>query len=203
MPIPEHPVVLDAAGEYLEQAINLDPDYGLAWSRWPNLSSDNADNGWVAPTEGFERARTAGTARAAAEPGSCGGAQLELQYVHLTFDWDWAAAEAEEQRRLPLIRPDPWVLEIAGILLARSATGTTRSGKLRAALVRDPLNTLCDLESRIHLLPGAVDSQESEGMYRRLLELEPDFLWTRGYLGQDAAGTGQSGGGACDRAAGS
>jgi tetratricopeptide (TPR) repeat protein len=52
---------------------------------------------------------------------------------------------------------------------------------LRAALVRDPLNTVAiyNLGTAYYFAGRYADS---ECMYRRLLELAPGFLWTRGVL---------------------
>ena len=50
------------------------------------------------------------------------------QYIYQPLDWDWAAAEAELQRALPLILTDPLALQAPGYSLLLSAVGTRRSG---------------------------------------------------------------------------
>ena len=172
---------LDAAGEYLEQAIKLDPDYGLAWSQLSEISVNKADQGLVNVTEGYERARRAAQRAAQLSP-ELAEARARLQYVHVAFDWDWVAAEADGRQALAITTTDPEVLNTAGVLSYVLGRWDNAERQLRAALVRDPLNTYA-MWNLGFTYYGAGRFADSEGVYRKLLEIQPDFVWGRNYLG--------------------
>jgi len=172
---------LDAAGEYLEQAIKLDPDYGLAWSQLSEISVNKADQGLVNVTEGYERARRAAQRAAQLSP-ELAEARARLQYVHVAFDWDWVAAEADGRQALAITTTDPEVLNTAGVLSYVLGRWDNAERQLRAALVRDPLNTYA-MWNLGFTYYGAGRFAESEGVYRKLLEIQPDFVWGHNYLG--------------------
>ena len=48
---------LEAAGGYLDQAIKLDPNFGLAWSTLALNVIVQTDNGVFPPKEGYQRSR--------------------------------------------------------------------------------------------------------------------------------------------------
>jgi adenylate cyclase len=172
---------LDAAGEYLEQAIKLDPNYGLAWSQLSEISHNKADQGLVDVTEGYERSRQAAQRASQLSP-ALAEAHARLQYVHLAFDWDWVAAEAEGRQALTITTTDPEVLNTAGILSYVLGRWDDAERQIRAALVRDPLNTYA-MWNLGFTYYGAGRFADAEGVYRRLLEIQPDFVWGRNYLG--------------------
>ena len=172
---------LDAAGEYLEQAIKLDPDYGLAWSQLSEISVNKADQGLVNVTEGYERARRAAQRAAQLSP-ELAEARARLQYVHVAFDWDWVAAEADGRQALAITTTDPEVLNTAGVLSYVLGRWDNAERQLRAALVRDPLNTYA-MWNLGFTYYGAGRFADSEGVYRKLLEIQPDFVWGHNYLG--------------------
>ena len=172
---------LDAAGEYLEQAIKLDPNYGLAWSQLSEISHNKADQGLVDVTEGYERSRQAAQRASQLSP-ALAEAHARLQYVHLAFDWDWVAAEAEGRQALAITTTDPEVLNTAGILSYVLGRWDNAERQIRAALVRDPLNTYA-MWNLGFTYYGAGRFADSEGVYRKLLEIQPDFVWGHNYLG--------------------
>jgi TolB-like protein/Tfp pilus assembly protein PilF len=171
----------DAAGEYLEQAIKLDPNYGRAWSKLAKILVDKADSNFMDVTEGYERARLAAQRASQLSP-ELADAHARLQYVYLNHDWDWAAAEAEGQRALAITATDPDVLNVAGVLSFALGRWDDAERQLRAALVRDPLNTY-SMWNLGFTYYGAGRFAHSEGIYRKLLEMEPGFPWGRNYLG--------------------
>jgi TolB-like protein/Flp pilus assembly protein TadD len=172
---------LNAAGEYLEQAIKLDPNYGLAWSQLSEISHNKADQGLVDVTEGYERSRQAAQRAVQLSP-ALAEAHARLQYVHLAFDWDWVAAEAEGRRALTITTTDPEVLNTAGILSYVLGRWDNAERQIRAALVRDPLNTYA-MWNLGFTYYGAGRFADSEGVYRKLLAIQPDFVWGNNYLG--------------------
>ena len=62
--------------------------------------------------------------------------------------------------------------------------------QFRAALVRDPLNGFLIWNlGNVYYRAGRFS--EAEGMFRTLLEVEPDFLWTRVYYGKTLLAMGK------------
>ena len=108
----------------------------------------------------------------------------------MTLDWDWAAAEAEGQRALAIDPTNPLRCRRPEGSLRRSAVGTTRSGNFarRSSVIRSTPMRSATSEWPI---TAQVDSQKPKRMYRKLLELEPGFVWTRGYLGKTLLAQGK------------
>ncbi len=174
---------IDAEGEYLEQAIKLDPNYGRAWSGLALNVNSKTDNGVLDPNVGYPRVRQLAQHALQLSPDLAAETHSWLQYVHQVWDWDWDAAEAEGRRALAIDPTNPFVLLVAGILARTLGRWDESERYLLAALVRDPLDpyAIWNLGFTYY---GAGRFAEAESTYRKLLEIAPDFLWTRGYLGK-------------------
>ena len=180
---------LNAEGDYLDQAIKLDSNYGMAWFQLAYNVVAKTDNGWLDATQGYEHARQ--LAQHALQLSQDNAyAHAMLQYVYWILDWDWAAAKAEQQRALAIDPTNPNALQFAGMLSATLGRWDDAERQLRSALVRDPLNTyvIWNLGSAYYRAGRFADS---ESMYRKLLELEPGFLWTRSYLAKTLLAEGK------------
>jgi len=180
---------LDAAGKYLEQAIKLDPDYGMAWYAQSTVVSMKTDNAWLAPTQGWERVRQLAQHALQLSP-DLAEAHARLQWAYMSADWNWPAAEAEGRRALAIDPTNPGALMAAGRLSSTLGRWDDSERQLRAALVRDPLNSylIWNLGFTYY---RAGRFGESESLFRKLLELEPGFLWTRSYLGKTLLAQGK------------
>ena len=192
---------LDAADAYLEQAIKFDPDYGMAWYARSTVVSMQTDNAWLDPTEGWERVRQLAQHSLQLSP-DLAEAHARLQWVYMSLDWDWPAAEAEGRRALAIDPTNPGALMAAGRLSATLGRWEDSERQLRAALVRDPLNTYLVWNlgfsyyraGRFCGVRGPVSKVARAGAGFPVDSLVPR---------QDAAGAGQAGCSACHVAAGS
>jgi TolB-like protein len=180
---------LDAADVNLEQAIKLDPGYGMAWNALSTVVSMKTDNVWLDPTEGWERVRQLAQHALLLSP-DLAEAHARLQWVYMSWDWDWAAAEAEGRLALAIDPMNPVALLAAGRLSATLGRWDDSESQLRAALVRDPLNPYL-IWNLGFTQYRAGRFAESEGLYRKLLELEPGFLWTHSYLAKTLLAQGK------------
>jgi TolB-like protein/Flp pilus assembly protein TadD len=173
---------LDAAADYSENAIKLDADYGMAWELLTFTYVLKADNGYLPAEEGFTRARQLAQHALQVSP-DLAVARGHLAYMHIKLDRDWAAAETELKRGLAIDPTNPTVLTYAGMLSYTLGRWDEAARHLRAGLVQDPVNPylIWNLGFTYY---GAERFAESESTYRKLLEIAPDFLWTRGYLGK-------------------
>jgi len=180
---------LDAAAEYLEQAIKLDPSYGMAWSGLARVVELKTDNGFLDAAEGYERDRQLAQRALQLSP-DLADAHARLQYIHLTYDWDWAASETEGRRALAVDPTMPEAMQHAGMLSYTLGRWDDAERQLRAALVRDPLDpyVIWNLGTTYYL---AGRFAEAESTFRRLLELEPGFSWTYASLGKTLLAQGK------------
>jgi TolB-like protein/Flp pilus assembly protein TadD len=181
---------LESERAYLDQAVKLDPQFGLAWAAMAYNSTLLADNGAVSQKEGYERARQLAQHALGLSP-DLAEAHAMLQYVHTNYDGDWAAAAAEGREALNLDPTNPDVLLAAAILSRTLGHWDDAERQLRLALVRDPLNPLLIWNVGTTLY-GARRFADAEVSYRKILELAPEFLWTRAYLGKTLLAEGKS-----------
>ena len=88
---------VEAAEEYLERAIKLDPNYAKAWNALGSNFVGKAELGMIDTVEGFERARKLIQHALSLSP-DLPDAIASLAYINLTFEWDFAATEAGVKR---------------------------------------------------------------------------------------------------------
>jgi tetratricopeptide (TPR) repeat protein len=175
------PSSLDAASEYLDQAIKLDPNYAWAWSRLATITLLKTTNTSLAAAEGYERARQLARHALQLSPDFV-DAHVRLAFLNL-YEWDWAAAEIEGQRALEIDPTNDQALFFAGNLSYALGRWNEAERQFSRARIRDPLNSYF-----IYGLGGLYCKTgrfaEAEAMYRRLLELAPGFVPARGKFGQ-------------------
>jgi len=171
---------LGSAHEHLDQAIKLDPDFALA----------PADLGWVIvlqsqhsvfpQKEAAERARLLAQRALQLSP-ELAEAHALLQYIHRTYDWDWASCEAEGREALRIDPSNVHALVTAGKLARTLGRWDDAQRYANAALARDPFYTyaIWDLGRASY---GAGRFADAEASYRKLLALAPDFGGARSHL---------------------
>ncbi len=191
---------LDAAGEYLDQAIKLDPSYGMAWALLASNALLKTLYGALDPAEGYERVRQLAQHALQLSP-DLADAHASLAWVFM-LNWDWAAAETEVQRALAIDPTNPAALRAAARLSLTLGRWDDAERQFRAALARDPLNPFTIQRPRRCLL--------QDGSICRSRSDVPKGTRARARLAVDspghrrrAAAAGQSGGRACHGAAGS
>jgi TolB-like protein/Tfp pilus assembly protein PilF len=168
---------IEAANEYLQKAVILDPNYGKAWAALSVNITNKTDLGLLDTVEGYERARRSAQHALELSPDVAEG-YAALAFIHLVYDWDWPAVEAQVKRTLELDPTNVWALIVAGKLYTVLARWEEAQDQYRVALGRDPLDSYLILNLALTAyLEGRF--AESERKYRQLLELEPEFLWTR------------------------
>lgn len=181
---------LEDAAAYLEKAIEVDPNYALAWASLAENFANRADSGFLDATKGYESSRQLANQALQLSPESA-YAHARLQYVYLNFDWDWAAAEAIGQRARAISATNPEVLNQAGMLSYVRGHWDDAERQFQERLVVDPLDsyTLWNLGFTYY---AAGRFPESEAVYRKLLEIEPNFAWTRNSLGKTLLAQGNA-----------
>jgi tetratricopeptide (TPR) repeat protein len=169
-----------AADRYLEQAIKLDPNFGLGWSALATAVIVETDGGLSPPNEGYEHARQLARRALHLSP-NLAQAHTALQYIYRTLDWDWAASEAEGRLALSLDAAEPLALMYAGMLSATLGRWNDADKQMRSALARDPLNPF-QFANLGDALYGAGRFVDAEAAYRKALQLSPHFVWAPSQL---------------------
>jgi TolB-like protein/tetratricopeptide (TPR) repeat protein len=180
---------LAAARDYFDQAVKLDPGFGLAWAEQSRDAIFLTESGVLSPKEGFESARQLANRALQASP-DLPEAHAMLGYVHRSLDWDWSAADTEFRQALALDPTNATALMFAGQLSYTLGRWDECDRQLRLALVRDPLLSIAIWSlGTCQYLGGRF--ADAEATYRRLIELEPGFAWTHMYLGKALLAAGK------------
>jgi TolB-like protein/Flp pilus assembly protein TadD len=180
---------LEAERGYLDQAIKLDPTFGLAWVGLSFNAMVLTDDGALPIKEGYEHTRQLAQHALELSP-ELATAHAVLQYVHAEYDWDWAASEAEGRQALSLDPTDTSALMFTGMLSYRLGRWDDAERQLRSALARDPLDTYTNWHLATALY-AAGRFADAEAAYRKLFAIAPNFLWTRTYLGKTLLAEGK------------
>ena len=86
--------------QYFQDGIKLDPNDARLYSALAE-AYNSATTYYSSPAEVMPRAKDAAQRAVELDP-SLSSAHVKLGYVHLFFDWDWAAAEKEYRRALEI-----------------------------------------------------------------------------------------------------
>jgi len=159
--------------EYFEQAIDVDPNYALAYAGLadcyiilPFYSS------WL-PKEAYLKAREAAI-RALELDSMLAEAHNSLAAVKLWYDWDWNASEREFKKSIELNAglaiAHHWYAE----LLKSIGRFDEAIGEIKIALELDPLSPIINTNFGRYLdIAGRYD--EALKQFRKTLEIDPEF----------------------------
>jgi len=168
---------LESAVAYFQRALDLDPNAVAAAELLAGAQESLAELSYVAPQEGFERARRSAQHALAMNPQSW-EAHLILSGIHLVYDWDWPAAERDAQVALRLQPHDSETLQ--GLAKVYEALGRWDEGirLTQAALALDPFDpSLHLILGNFRAATGELGAAEAE--VRRMLQISP--FWGEGH----------------------
>jgi len=172
--------LIEAIGSF-EAAVEIDPQYALAWAGIARAHSTRPINSDHPPLESWRHARRA-AARAVEIRPDLADAQVALARVAF-FDWEWPTAEAALRRALSV---DPDHAE-AHLMLGHLLSQQGRQGQARAEMARarelDPLSPINHALSA-QVAYQARDFESAVEHSRRALELAPGFWIAYMQLGQ-------------------
>jgi serine/threonine-protein kinase len=160
--------------ELFQQAIEVDPEYALAYAGIAHSYNQLGFYQYLSPQEAFPRARAAAT-RALELDASLGEARAVLAVVRFWYDWDWSGAE-EEFRRAIAASPDfVHVHHFYGIFLTAMERFQDGLVELHRAEELDPLS----LPARASLgfcLYLARQHDVTIVELEKILEMDPSFV---------------------------
>ncbi|MDH5245428.1 MAG: winged helix-turn-helix domain-containing protein, partial [Betaproteobacteria bacterium] len=155
---------------YFRRAVDLDPQYALAWASLSYCYLSQEVNAWAPIAEGAERAREAAKRALALGPDVAAG-HWALAWVLTYYDWDWRGAEASIRRALQLA-PEDSQLVLAAKLMQSLGHFDEAAALIRQTLALDPLNVEAHVTSGLQFLyTGRL--AEAERALRKALELSP------------------------------
>src|SRR5215472_13006693 len=164
--------------EYYRRALEIDPQYALAWTGIARAHSDQATSSWLPIAEGFRMAREAAQRALELDP-NLAEAHAAIGDIRMFHDWDWRGAEHALRRALELAPGDARIFRSAG-LLARFVGKLDESlAHGRHAVSLDPLGVSAQRSlARTCHAAGLYD--EAELAARKVLEISPQGA--RGYF---------------------
>lgn len=163
-----------AAAEQFKEALDLDPNYTLAYTGFADCY---AQLGWLrllAPHEAFTVAKAAAVRALTLDP-LLAEAHASLAWIQLLFDMNFVSAEAEFKRALEL-NPNYSVARMwYGVYLITRSRFTEALAEVSEALKLDPLSPV------INAVAGwpyyfMRDYKQAIDRYRKAIELEPKSL---------------------------
>ncbi len=131
---------LERAVEYFERALDLDPDFALAYSGLADTYMIQTQGWGLAPRDVFPQARDAAE-RALALDSTLAEARTSLGGVLLFYDWDFEAAEAAFRRAVELNPNYAQAPHWLGISLYSRARFAEAGEAIQRALALDPQST--------------------------------------------------------------
>jgi serine/threonine-protein kinase len=167
--------------EYYQQAVELDPNYALAYAGLADCYA-NSSLAEISPKDAIIKARTAAM-KALEIDDTLAEAHNALAHVKVNLDWDWPGAEGEFKLALAL---NPNYAEAhhrySHYLVAMGRFEESLTESLRG-LDLDPLDLTMNTHLGWHYLLARQEDQAIEQL-KRTLELDQSFINARLYLGQ-------------------
>jgi TolB-like protein/tetratricopeptide (TPR) repeat protein len=162
---------IEKAIEYYRQALELDPQYALAWAGLARTYSDQAGSSWLPIAEGFGKARDAAQRALRLDP-DLAEAHAAMGEICTLHDWDWKGADQSFKRALELAPGNARILRSAAVLAGDLGRVQEAIEMLRRAAALDPLGVSVhrSLARRCHAA-GFLD--EAEAAARKTLEINP------------------------------
>jgi TolB-like protein/Flp pilus assembly protein TadD len=167
--------------EYFRQAIDLDPNYALAYAGLAFAYSDGDDDFFLSPHDSMPRASEAAK-KALDLDGTLSEAHVEMGKIHYWYDFDWNAAEKELRRAVELGPDDASAHAYYGWYLI--SAGRTEEGieESKRALELDPLSTETDTVVGQNFYCArqydlAIDT------LRKSLDMDPNYWLGHAFLG--------------------
>jgi serine/threonine protein kinase/Tfp pilus assembly protein PilF len=167
--------------DYFQRAVDIDPEYGLAYAGLADSYNLLSLYGGLNPTDTFPKAKSAAV-RALQIDDTLPEAHTSLAYIHLYYDWDWSGAEKEFQRALEL-NPNYATAHVwYGEYLQALARFEEAIREMKHAQALDPLSLIVQADlGWTYFRAGRYDKAIEE--FNRALELDPDFLPAQSGLG--------------------
>ena len=160
--------------ELFQQAIEVDPEYALAYAGIAHSYNQLGFYQYVAPQDSFPKAKAAAT-RALELDAALGEARSVLALVRFWYEWDWPGAEEEFRRAIAASPGFVHVHHFYGIFLTAMERFQDGLVELGRAEDLDPLS-LPAQASRAYCLFHARRHDDAVAVLEKILEIESSFV---------------------------
>jgi tetratricopeptide (TPR) repeat protein len=169
--------------DYLQQAIEIDPNYAeayawLSFAQWiPSIS------GYSRPVESFPQARSAAN-KAMALDETLAMAHVSVGWVALAYDWEWKKAKESFERARELNPNDPYVHQGFALYSVMAGRFDEAIDAMQTAVKLDPFSTvLSNHLAWIYSYSGQVERAIEQR--KKTLELDPGYSYAIASLADD------------------
>src|SRR5580704_2120908 len=167
--------------DYFNQAIALDPNYGLAYNGLA-YNYINQDDWFIRPNEAAPKAKDAAQ-KALAIDESDADAHLSLAIVAHWYEWDWTAAEREFKRAIELNPKNSDTYGYYSWYLASMRRNDQAAAEAKHGQQADPLSLLANFG------PGSISVfsrqwDQAIEQLRGAIELDPNYWFDHCFLGR-------------------
>jgi len=167
--------------DYFQQAIDLDPNYALAYAGIADCYIILGVYSALPAKEAFTNAK-AMAQKALQLDESLTEAHTALAYVKFRYEWDWSAAEEEYRRAIELNPNYATAYQWAALNLAATGRQEEAISQMTRAEELDPLSLIINSNTE-WVLYLARRSDEAIAHCQKTLEIDPSFFATHKYLG--------------------
>ncbi len=171
----------DTGIDYFNQAIAVDPNYGLAYSGLA-YNYVNQMDWYMSPSDAGPKTKEAAE-KALAIDGSDARAHLTLAIETHWYEWKWAAAENEFKRTIELSPNNSEAFSFYAWFLAPMGRNDDALAEARRAQEADPLSSLSTFGTGAVLLFARQWDPAIEQL-RRAIEVDPNFWFSHCFLGR-------------------
>jgi DNA-binding winged helix-turn-helix (wHTH) protein/tetratricopeptide (TPR) repeat protein len=159
--------------EYFSRAVELDPNYALAWSGLADSYSAGPINGDAPPQLVWPRAKEAAANAVKAEP-HLAEVQTTVGFLKFWLEWDWPGAEAAFRKAVSLDANYPLAHRMLGIVLAHMGRPEEARPAIRRARELDPLLAVHHALSSQVAFSGREYSEAAQ-FARQSIVVDPEF----------------------------
>jgi serine/threonine protein kinase/TolB-like protein/Flp pilus assembly protein TadD len=171
---------LNNAIKHFRQAIDVDPDYALAYAGLSDAYYALSSNHLPA-NEAMPKARAAAE-QALAMDEELAEAHASLGLVKAFYEWDWAGAENEYKRAIELNPGYASAHHWYGWYLALMGRLTEAIAEVRQASELDPLSLEINSDLGLSFF-FARQYERAIEQFEKALEMDPNAIWTRFFMG--------------------
>jgi len=164
---------------YFERAIELDPDYALAFAGIAMAYEELGEAGAVPPGEAYRRAREAAITALSLDP-ELAEAHCILGQLKAVWDFDWPAAEQDFKRALELSPSNADAWDLYGRLCSAQGRHDESVAMERRAFELDPLAHRTDYATALLRAGRSAEALEAA---ERAVQFDPHYDRGRATLG--------------------
>ncbi len=155
-----NPEALDKAAKYYKRAVEIDPNFALAYSGLANSYSLGGAYLIFTPEESFGKAKEFASRAIESDP-TLAEAHTSMALIRWLYDWDWDAADREFKRAIELNPNYPLAHHWYGLFLGEMNHPDAAIAEEQRALQLDPLSIpiVSDL-GRVYFFARRYDESE-------------------------------------------